>query len=133
MPVLLTAPLICTTDFSVDSVVLGFQPFSIRLVTVDPVFKRTTAGRRVVGKHAGGRRLVVQWGEALVSAEAMLYLRATFASLVSDLAWTEPTGAAFTFHAAREPIRAVWQWDQPGFFQPLILTFRERPPAPAIP
>jgi hypothetical protein len=38
-----------------------------------------------------------------------------------------------TFHATRERIRTVWQWDQPGFYQPLLLTFRERPPAPAIP
>jgi hypothetical protein len=128
-----TPLVLCTTDFTVNNALLGFQPFSIRLVTTQPRYTPTTVGRRLGTKMTGGRRLVVQWGETYLSDDAMASLRATFAGLLFDLAWTEPTGAAFTFHGARERIRAVWRWDTPGFFEPLILDFRERPPAPAIP
>jgi hypothetical protein len=127
-----TALVLCTTDFSVDGVLLAFQPFSIRLVTAEPLFTPSTVGRRLVSKRVG-RRLVVQFGETKLTTDAVNTLRAAFASIICDLTWTEPTGEAFAFHAARERIRTVWQWDSPGFYEPLILTFRERPPAPLIP
>ena len=121
---------VCSIDFAVDGVVLAHQPYSVRLITPEPALLRTTAGRHLAVRRFG-HRVVVQWGEAALSSEVVSYLRSVLAASVITIGWTEPTGEPISLRVIREPLRTRFRWDQPGFYEPLIVTMLERPPLPS--
>lgn len=118
-------------DFSVGGVVLALQPFSLRLVYPRPHIAPTVVGRRLAGRKFG-YRVVVTWGEQFATLAEVAMIREVFPPSPLTIAWTEPTGEAFTFRVVRERIQTQWDWARPGFYEPTILTFEERPPVHGI-
>ena len=105
------------------------QPFSVRLVTPEASRSRTSGGRTIAAVRFG-RRLVVQWGETFARAETVRAVRDALGSVPQhSIEYNEPDGRIIAFDAVASPVRAKMRWDVPGFYEPIIVTFYERPPS----
>lgn len=126
MQPVVTAPAVCALDFAIDTIVLAHQPLSVRLVSATPVLSGVGSGRRL-GARTRGQRVVAQWGEAFVTAEAVEELRARLASGIAHaVSFNEPDGSIVSLNVVAEALRTVWRWDVPGFYEAILLTFWER-------
>ena len=119
---------ICTIDFTLDGVFMGHQPFSIRFVTAEPKVRRTVAGRWL-GAKTFGRRAVVQWGEEFCDAATLQEIEAKLgvANPAHTIQWNEPDGSIVTLSVVSERLRRRFEQAAPGFYDPVILEFWERP------
>lgn len=125
---MVTAPgvLNCTANLRINGV-LAPVPFSLRLAYPEPRIERTVSGGRMAARRYG-HRVVIQWGEAYAHADEIAALRRMLYPGALTLDWDEPNGDTFSFRVLREKWTTSWSWLYPGFYQPLIVTFRERPP-----